>query len=395
MPPVSRADPLDVVEQKVARGERLSAADGLALFESPDLLRVGRLADQVRRRKVGDDVYFVVNRHINYTNICRNRCRFCAFSRDRGRAGRLLADGGRGARQGAGEHRAGGHRDPHRGRGASRSALRRCARDDLRDPGAVARPCTSRPSPPPRSSTSPRAEGLPVEQILRDLQAAGLDSLPGGGAEIFAERGADRGLPGQDIGRALAGGPRAGAPAGPEDQRHHALRPRGDATRTGWTTSSGCGPAQDETGGFQAFIALAFQPAANTPLSHLPGHHRRGRPQDHGGRPSAAGQLRPHQDLLGHDRAEAGPDRAVLRRQRHGRHGGGGGHLADVGGRARAGAVQGRAGAGHPRRRPGAGGARRALSGGAALRRTRRPRTRRPRRPRRRRRRRRRQEAAR
>ena len=87
MPPVSRADPLAVVEQKVAQGERLSFADGLALFESPDLLRIGRLADQLRRRKVGDDVYFVVNRHINYTNICRNRCHFCAFSRTEGEQG--------------------------------------------------------------------------------------------------------------------------------------------------------------------------------------------------------------------------------------------------------------------------------------------------------------------
>jgi len=87
MPPVPRADPLSVVETKVAQGERLSAADGLALFRSSELLRIGRLADGVRRRKVGDDVYFVVNRHINYTNICRNRCHFCAFSRSDGEPG--------------------------------------------------------------------------------------------------------------------------------------------------------------------------------------------------------------------------------------------------------------------------------------------------------------------
>ncbi len=65
---------------------------------------------------------------------------------------------------------------------------------------------------------------------------------------------------------------------------------------------------QDQTGGFQAFIALAFQPAPGTPLAHLPGTTGIGRPQDHGRRPPAAGQLRPHQDLLGHDRAQAGPD---------------------------------------------------------------------------------------
>ncbi|MBN1629936.1 MAG: radical SAM protein, partial [Thermoleophilia bacterium] len=84
---VARVDPLSVVEEKVAQGERLSAVDGLALLESHDVLRVGRLADRVRRQRVGDDVYFVVNRHINYTNICRNRCHFCAFSRRVGEPG--------------------------------------------------------------------------------------------------------------------------------------------------------------------------------------------------------------------------------------------------------------------------------------------------------------------
>ena len=80
----------------------------------------GGLADRVRRQKVGDDVYFVVNRHINYTNVCRNRCVFCAFSRDEGEPGaytltvdEVLAK----AREARG---AGRHRDTHRGRRASR-----------------------------------------------------------------------------------------------------------------------------------------------------------------------------------------------------------------------------------------------------------------------------------
>jgi aminodeoxyfutalosine synthase len=87
MPASDRLDPLAVVEEKLALGERLSAADGLALFESHDLVRIGRMADRVRRARVGDDVFFVVNRHINYTNVCRNRCRFCAFSRAEGEEG--------------------------------------------------------------------------------------------------------------------------------------------------------------------------------------------------------------------------------------------------------------------------------------------------------------------
>ena len=189
---MSRLDPLAAVEEKVAQGERLSAADGLALFESPDLLRVGRLADRVRRRKVGDDVYFVVNRHINYTNVCRNRCRFCAFSRERGRAGRLHAHRRRSAGQGARGCRAGGHRDPHRGRREPVSALRRDPGDGGGHPRAVARPCTSRPSPLRRSRYFADAEGSPAEEVLRDLKAAGSGQPARRGGRDPAGRGAAR-----------------------------------------------------------------------------------------------------------------------------------------------------------------------------------------------------------
>src|SRR5450759_5395051 len=95
-------DAMVAVEEKVRAGERLDAADGLALLRSPDLLRVGRLADSARRRVAAaspvmasgeatvDDVYFINNRHINHTNICKNRCDFCAFSRDEGEEGAYL-----------------------------------------------------------------------------------------------------------------------------------------------------------------------------------------------------------------------------------------------------------------------------------------------------------------
>ena len=76
--------PLDTIEAKVRAGERLSKEDGLALFASPDIARIGYLADLVRQRISGDYVYFNVNRHVNLTNICVSRCRFCAFGRDEG-----------------------------------------------------------------------------------------------------------------------------------------------------------------------------------------------------------------------------------------------------------------------------------------------------------------------
>lgn len=73
---------LDDVYAKVVQGKRLSAADGEALFACPDILAVGALAHHVRTRMHGDKTFYVRNRHINYSNVCVNRCRFCAFRRD-------------------------------------------------------------------------------------------------------------------------------------------------------------------------------------------------------------------------------------------------------------------------------------------------------------------------
>ena len=73
---------LSSIRDKVLEGERLSAADGLALFACPDITAVGALAHHVRCRLHGDVASYVVNRQINYTNVCVNGCVFCAFRRD-------------------------------------------------------------------------------------------------------------------------------------------------------------------------------------------------------------------------------------------------------------------------------------------------------------------------
>jgi aminodeoxyfutalosine synthase len=72
---------LRTIRDKVVAGERLSDEDALALYRTRDVLAVGEMADIANRRKNGDRVYFIVNRHINPSNICVNRCRFCAFSK--------------------------------------------------------------------------------------------------------------------------------------------------------------------------------------------------------------------------------------------------------------------------------------------------------------------------
>ena len=267
MPAGTCPDPLAVVEDKVAQGERLSAADGAALFESSDLLRIGRLAERFRRQKAGDDVYFVVNRHINYTNVCRNRCRFCAFSREEGEPGaytltvdEVLAKARVGVERGATEiHIVGGEHPalPYQSIRAMVAGIRDLA------PAAHIKAFTAS-----EIVHFAEAEGASVEDILRDLQAAGLDSLPGGGAEILDARvraqvcpakiSGERWLEVHQLAHRLGLKTNATMLYGHvetyKDRVDHLLRLRA---------------AQDVTGGFQAFIPLAFQPK-NSALSHLP-----------------------------------------------------------------------------------------------------------------------------
>ncbi|MCK5323750.1 MAG: aminofutalosine synthase MqnE, partial [Desulfobulbaceae bacterium] len=69
--------------EKIRNSERLSVEDGIKLFEHPDLLAVGYLANIVRQRVNNDNTYFIYNQHINYSNICTNLCKFCAFGKDK------------------------------------------------------------------------------------------------------------------------------------------------------------------------------------------------------------------------------------------------------------------------------------------------------------------------
>src|SRR5438034_11482176 len=79
-----RISTLDPIREKVESGERLDFDDGIALLESDDLLALGELADLARRLRGGtDDVYFVQNLYLNQTNVCRVKCKFCAFAATR------------------------------------------------------------------------------------------------------------------------------------------------------------------------------------------------------------------------------------------------------------------------------------------------------------------------
>src|SRR5579859_5559660 len=74
---------LEPIAAKVLAGERLSAEDGLALYESSDLLATGWLANHVREKRHGNICYYNINRHINPTNVCGAHCKLCAFGRDK------------------------------------------------------------------------------------------------------------------------------------------------------------------------------------------------------------------------------------------------------------------------------------------------------------------------
>jgi len=101
---------LEPIAQRVFAGERLSSEDGLALFQSHDLLAVGWLANHVREQRHGNLCYYNVNRHINPTNVCVAHCKLCAFGRSPDVSGaytmgleEIFARGAQGVAEGATE----------------------------------------------------------------------------------------------------------------------------------------------------------------------------------------------------------------------------------------------------------------------------------------------------
>ena len=180
---------LDAVRRKVEAGERLDRADGLLLYAHPDLSSVGALADGAARARHGDRVTYNVNRHINYSNICRLSCMFCSFAKklvDEKGIGyefsmeQILARAKEADDAGADEvHIVGGlHPDyPYAYYPAMLRAIREAhPRLHLKAFTAV------------EIDWFAELAGRSVEWVLGDLREAGLGSLPGGGAEVLSDR---------------------------------------------------------------------------------------------------------------------------------------------------------------------------------------------------------------
>ncbi|MGO9642285.1 MAG: aminofutalosine synthase MqnE [Candidatus Acidiferrales bacterium] len=262
------ADPrLKPIAEKVLAGERLDFDDGIALYRTGDLLALGWLANRIREQRHGNACYFNVNRHINPTNVCVAHCRLCAFGRSPDAEGaytfaleEIWQRAEQGMREGATEfHLVGGlHPDlPFEYfLDLMRGLKQRC-------PGVHLKAFTM-----VEVGYFARIAKLSIRDTLLALKESGVDSLPGGGAEIFHSRVrkviCDHKVSGQqwlNIARtAHQIGLRSNATMlyghieTEEERIEHLLLLR---------------ELQDETHGFVAFIPLAFHPE-NTALAHLP-----------------------------------------------------------------------------------------------------------------------------
>ncbi len=274
---------LDAVARKVIAGERLDAEDGLRLFRTADVGALGALADLARRRLHGDVVTFNRNLHINATNVCEADCTFCSFARsadDPEAAGAWTLS----AEQAVARLRREGDAfltEVHVVNGLNPYLPFRYYTDLLRALKA------ERPDLHVKGFTAVEIAyfadkyGMSVEAVLRELVAAGLDSLPGGGAEIFAE-GARRRLCGAPPREEAAEGRRATPKVGADrwldvHRTAHRLGLRSNCTMLFGAVESledrvdhllRLRALQDETGGFQCFIPLRYH-AANNRMARL------------------------------------------------------------------------------------------------------------------------------
>ncbi len=251
------------IADKVRRRERLTDDDGLYLFHCQDLIAIGELAAQVNAAKNGRRVFFNVNRHINHTNICVNRCRFCAFSREASEAGAYAYDLEEIAAR-AREAAAQGATEIHMVGGLHPDLPFEFYLEMLRTVRAVSPALHIKAFTAVEIDYLASIAGLTIAATLQQLKAAGLGSLPGGGAEIFDARVRGELCPEKISGERwlaiMAEVHQAGLKSNATmlyghlecyaDRIDHMRRLR---------------ELQDQTGGFQVFIPLAFQPE-NTPL---------------------------------------------------------------------------------------------------------------------------------
>ncbi|WP_321367265.1 aminofutalosine synthase MqnE [uncultured Desulfuromusa sp.] len=251
-------DQLQKIQVKIQNNQRINDADALALFESNDLLAIGTLAAAVNQKKNADRVYFNVNRHINYTNICVNQCIFCAFSKlEKDAEGYTLALDD--IRAKAEEAVAAGATEIHSVGGLHPRLPFSFYLDMLRTIKAVSPQLHIKAFTAVEIDYFSKISHMPVPEVISALQEAGLGSMPGGGAEILRKEVRDKICPEKISGErwleVIEQVHNAGLKSNAtmlfghlenySDRVDHMRRLR---------------ELQDRTGGFQSFIPLAFQP---------------------------------------------------------------------------------------------------------------------------------------
>jgi len=257
---------LYTIKEKIENNIRLERADGITLYNTNDLIGVGALADFVRRKRHGNKTYFVYNQHINYTNICKNRCLFCAFARDRYEKGAYIYSVDQ-VREILTQNKSDCLKEIHMVGGIHPNApfeyyldLLKTIRDVC--PGVHIKAFTA-----VEIDHFSSISNLSLSETIKALKQAGLDMVPGGGSEVMSDRVHKELFPKKihrkrwaDVMKAVhAEGLTSNATMlyghieTIEERIDHFIQLR---------------DIQDETNGFTAFIPLAFH-SENTKLSHI------------------------------------------------------------------------------------------------------------------------------
>jgi aminodeoxyfutalosine synthase len=255
--------PLREIAAKVAAGQRLSEADGMVCLTTPHVLHLGRLADYVRRRMHGTRTYFNVNRHINPTNVCvyTYNCKFCSFAALQGEAhawemthDEVYAHAADQGGNSVTEYHIVGGLHPDLSMEWYLEMLRGLKQ---RFPDAHLKAFTAI-----EIGWFAKREKLSIEEVLRRLRDAGLGSLPGGGAEIFhpdvREIICDGKLDADEWIEVHRVAHRMGIKSNCTMLYGHVEKPEHKVDHFERLRT-----LQDETGGFNAFIPLAYHPENN------------------------------------------------------------------------------------------------------------------------------------
>jgi aminodeoxyfutalosine synthase len=254
------SDVADII-QKCEEGTRLTFEDGVRLMKSNDVAAIGHAANLVRNKLHGDTTTYIVNRYLHYSNVCWDTCKFCSFYRKPGEPGSFakpLDEIFAWAQKFAGQ----GIQELHIVGGLHPSLKYAYYLDMLRGLKRILPETSLKGFTSVEVDWFARISRKPLETVMRELAEAGLDSLTGGGAEIFADRVRDILCPNKiraarwfeihkvahQLGLKTQATMLYGHIETPEERIDHMLRVR---------------DVQDQTQGFQVFIPLAYHPENN------------------------------------------------------------------------------------------------------------------------------------